>query len=86
MEQAVMPSEELGASAGTDGPSLITLLGVVSGEVLLYTERQGRTTLRHLIQTLEWPASFIMMGVGALVRQGLLRALQQEVDIILEPA
>ena len=64
--------------------SLMTPLGIVSGEVLLFIEKNGKTTLRNLIHELPWPATLIVMGVGVLIRNGLIQGVQQELEVILE--
>ena len=64
---------------------LITTLGLVEGEVLTFLGDHGATTLRALIRELEWPARMIMMAVGALIREHLVRATQRELEVILEP-
>ena len=65
-------------------PSLITSLALVEGDVLAYLERQRTTTLRHLVRELEWPSRLILMGLGALVREGLVRAVQRELEFLVE--
>lgn len=64
--------------------SLITPLGIVCGEVLLYIEEQGRTSLKSLIEALPWPETLTVMGVGALIRHGFVRGVEQTSDILLE--
>ena len=65
--------------------SLMTPLGLIEGEVLTHVEGYGATALRRLIRELEWPATLVMMAVGALVREGLIRAVQHDLEIILQP-
>ena len=75
------------AAQGTDAgasKSLMTTIGIVEGEVLAYLDTHGATTLRHLTRELEWPTTMIMMAVGALVREGLARAVQHELEIIVD--
>lgn len=64
---------------------LITTLGLVAGDVLLYLERRGATTLRGLARELQWPVQMIVMGVGALIREGLVRGVAQDLDVLVEP-
>jgi len=66
--------------------SLMTPLGLVEGEILTYLEEHGATTLGGLVRQLEWPAKMVMMAVGALVREGLARATQHELEILVEDA
>jgi len=65
--------------------SLVTHLGIIEGEVLTYLEQDGRTTLRQLIRDLEWPAPMITMAIGAAIRQGLVRAIRHDLEVVLEP-
>ena len=67
------------------GRALVTSLGIIEGEVLLYLDVSGATTVRRLIRELEWPAPMVTMGVGALIREGLVRARQHELEVIIEP-
>lgn len=64
---------------------LITLLGLVAGDALTYVEEHGPTTLRRLIRRLEWPASLVVMAVGALVRGGLVQGRQGVGGMAIEP-
>ena len=66
-------------------PSLMTTIGVVEGEVLTYLESHGPTSLRRLMRELDWASPLVIMAVGALVRQGLVRATQHDLEVILEP-
>ena len=65
-------------------PSLMTRVGLVEGEILTYLEGHGTTTLRRLIRDLEWTAPLVMMGVGALIREGLVRAVQHDLEVLVE--
>ena len=67
------------------GGSLVTSLGIIEGEVLLYLDVSGATTVRRLIRELEWPAPMVTMAVGALIREGLVGASQHELEVIIEP-
>ena len=65
--------------------SLVTSLGIIEGEVLLYLDVHGATPVRRLIRELEWPSPLVTMGVGALIREGLVQASQRELEVIVEP-
>jgi len=67
------------------GVPLITPLGLVAGDVLLYLERRGTSTLRQLVRGVKWPVRMVMMGVGSLIRDGLVLATQNDVEVIVEP-
>ena len=64
--------------------SLMTPLGVIEGEVLIYLEEHGATPMRRLTRELDWPASLVIMAVGALVRERLVRATQHELEVRVE--
>lgn len=65
--------------------SLMTPLGVVEGDVLAYLDgHQGNSTLRRLYRELEWPAYMVMMAVGALIRSGLVRGIQRNLEVAVE--
>ncbi len=66
--------------------SLMTPLGIIEGEALAQLESSGPTSLRTLIRRLNWPSRYVTMAVGALVREGLVRARELELDVIVEPA
>lgn len=66
--------------------SLITPLGLVEGEVLTALEQRGAIPMRWLIRELDWPASMVIMAVGALIRQGLVRATRHDLEVAIEPA
>lgn len=53
--------------------------------MLTYLEGHGATPLRRLIRELPWTEPLVMMAVGALTRDGLVRALQHDLEIILDP-
>jgi DNA-binding MarR family transcriptional regulator len=65
--------------------AIMTSLGIVEGEVLLHLEEHGATALRQLMRELEWPSPIVTMAIGALIRQGLVRASQHELELLLEP-
>jgi hypothetical protein len=65
--------------------SLMTPLGVTAGEILEYLEEHGATTLGRVRRELARPAVQVMMAVGFLIREGLVRGMQRGLDVILEP-
>ena len=65
--------------------SLMTRIGILEGDVLAYLEEHGSTVMRRVTRELEGPFPLIMMAIGALVRRGLVRAVQHDLEIILEP-
>jgi len=62
----------------------MTPLGLLTGEILMHLEAYGATTVRKLIQVLEAPISLVTMGVGALIRGGLVSGSQQRAEILVE--
>lgn len=84
-QHPIDPDEQIRAASGASRMPLITALGLVAGDVLLHLERSGATTLRLLVRELKWPVQMIMMGVGALIREGLVRGVAQDVDVLVEP-
>ena len=75
-------SEALGQAAGDR--SLMTTLGIIEGDILSDLEQHGTTSVRRLVRELEWPAPLVMMAVGALIRGGMVRAIQHDLEIIVE--
>ncbi len=65
--------------------SLMTPLGVVAGEILVYLEEHGATPLKRVVRELEGPAALVTMAVGFLIREGLVRGLQHGFEVVLEP-
>jgi len=62
----------------------MTPLGLLTGEILMHLEAYGATTVRKLIQALEAPISLVTMGVGALIRAGLVRGSQHGTEVLVE--
>ncbi len=75
--------EHAGRWMTRDGLPLMTTLGLVGGDALTYLEDRGAMRLEELSQRLDWPQWMTLMGVGALVRQGLVRATQRGSDVML---
>ena len=65
--------------------SVMTSVGLVEGDILTYLDEHGATSLRHLIRVLEWPSAMVLMGIGALIRTGMVRGLQRELEVLIEP-
>lgn len=66
--------------------SLLTRVEVIEGEILTYLGQYGATPLRRLTRELEWPSTMILMAVGALTQEGLVRAVQHDLELMIEPA
>lgn len=65
------------------GASIMTPLGIIEGEVRLWLETHGPATIRHLTRELPWPAAMVTMALGALIRQGLVRATKHDLDVVI---
>jgi hypothetical protein len=40
--------------------------------------------MRQLIRKSEWQAPMVIMAVGALIREGLVRGIQHDLEVIVE--
>ena len=65
--------------------SLMTSLTLVSGEIVLYLETCGDTTMRQLARVLEWPVDLIYLALGALVQQGVVRVGRTDGELTIRP-
>ena len=52
------------ATGQSSGLSLMTPLGLLAGDVLMFLERQGRMTVAQLLQEIKGPASMVLMAVA----------------------
>lgn len=66
-----------------NGVSLMTPVGVIEGEILQELETLGATTIRQLVRKLDWPASLVIMAIGALIRAGLVCGRHHELEIVV---
>jgi len=62
----------------------MTPLGLIAGEVFVYLDAYGTTTVRRLVQMLEVPTALLTMGAGALIREGLVHGSRQGADVLVE--
>ena len=65
--------------------ALVTELGMIEGEILLWLESEGGTNARDLVRQMPWPSRQVMMAIGSLIRQGLARGVERELDITVQP-
>lgn len=65
--------------------SLMTPIALIEGEVLSYLEEHGTATAKKLVDELKWPATLVLMGIGALVRSGLIQAKKIGYQVLLLP-
>ena len=82
-----MPKHEWKRMAGArrGGATVMTTLALVEGEILDYLEQHGLARLRKVVRELEWPTAEVIMGVGALVREGLIEARRDRFGVLLRP-
>ena len=64
--------------------STVTNLGVIEGEILQYLDVHGATPIRQVIRELSWPGAMVSTTIGALAREGLIRALRREREVVVE--
>ena len=72
-----------GTPVASHGASLMTSVGIVAGEILLYLDRQRSTTLQQLRRELPWSSQAITMAVGALIRGRLAHGIEQSGAVII---
>ncbi len=71
-------------SCWSPGASLMTPLGTIEGEVLEYLDRHHTATLRRLNRELAAPSYMVVMAVGALIRTGLVRGAQHDLEVVVK--
>lgn len=70
-----------------DDYELTTSLSLAAGAVLDYLERNGQAKLWEMsLDIKEWPAVLLIMSVGALVRERLVRVRKRHRSIVVELA
>ena len=63
---------------------LFTTIGLAEGEILNFMEGKGEVCLTDIVQHLDWvPWSTIIMGIGALIREGLIAYKGQNQYVLL---
>ena len=64
---------------------LFTTIGLTEGEILNFMEDKGEVALTDIVQHLDWvPWSTIIMGIGALIREGLIAYKGQNQYVLLD--
>lgn len=70
----------------TVGPALITQLGMIEGEILSHLEEEDGSSASQLLGTIPARPELVLMAIGSLIRQGLVRvAPAAGPDLLLEP-
>ena len=63
---------------------LFTTIGLAEGEILNFMEGKGEVPLTDIVQHLSWvPWSTIIMGIGALIREGLITYIGQNKYVLV---
>ena len=63
---------------------LFTTIGLAEGEILNFMEGKGEVALTDIVHHLNWvPWSTIIMGIGALIREGLIAYKGQNQYVLL---
>lgn len=57
---------------------IISMIGIVQGEILECLETNGELLMRQIIQSLHRPTHLVAMSLGALVYNGLVVAMQDD--------
>ena len=77
---AYMADSALESRAGFTNASLMAWLGITEGEVLEFLEAHGPVSLHRLVQGLDRPSSMVVMAVGALIREGLVKGNEEYLE------
>lgn len=66
-----------------EGTSLFTTMSLVEGEILNFMDDKGQVTLTQIVNESKWPEPVVIMGVGGLVREGLVSATRHNKFVLL---
>jgi len=76
---------ECGRLCGTDQVThIMTRLGIAEGDILDYVVAHPSISLNQLIRSLDWQPCLITMGVGLLIREGLVHATEHGNDVLIK--
>ena len=82
IKELPMEQKEWEKAAAQQG--LFTTIGLAEGEILNFMEAKGEVPLTDIVQHLSWvPWSTIIMGIGALIREGLIAYKGQNQYVLL---
>jgi hypothetical protein len=82
IKELPMEQKEWEKAAAQQG--LFTTIGLAEGEILNFMEGKGDVPLTDLVQHLSWvPWSTIIMGIGALIREGLITYIGQNKYVLV---
>jgi hypothetical protein len=83
IKELPMEQKEWEKAAAQQG--LFTTIGLAEGEILNFMEGKGEVPLTDIVQHLSWvPWSTIIMGIGALIREGLIAYKGQNQYVLLD--
>ena len=83
IKELPMEQKEWEKAAAQQG--LFTTIGLAEGEILNFIEGKGEVVLTDIVQHLNWiPWSTIIMGIGALIREGLIAYKGQNQYVLLD--
>jgi len=83
IKELPMEQKEWDKAAAEQG--LFTTIGLAEGEILNFMEGKGEVALTDIVQHLNWiPWSTIIMGIGALIREGLIAYKGQNQYVLLD--
>ena len=72
-----------GLPSGKKEVDLTSLIGLLEGEILALLEKEGALKFRSVLKTLRRPTHLTTMAAGALIRSGLIRAVEKADGILL---
>jgi predicted transcriptional regulator len=79
-----LPMEEKEWKQAAAQQGLFTTIGLAEGEILNFMEGKGEVALTDIVQHLDAvPWSTIIMGIGALIREGLIAYKGQNQYVLL---
>ena len=80
-----IPMDEKEWEKTADQQGLFTTIGLAEGEILNFMEGKGEVALTDIVQHLNGvPWSTIIMGIGALIREGLIAYKGQNQYVLLK--
>lgn len=82
--RSFMPGECGHLCGSADNTSLMTRLGLIEGDVLIFLERSSPVSLPQLMDDLKWPPCSVAMAVGSLLRQRMIRAAEENDEVFVE--
>ena len=82
IKELPMEQKEWEKAAAQQG--LFTTIGLAEGEILNFMEGKGEVALTDIVQHLDGvPWSTVIMGIGALIREGLIAYKGQNKYVLL---